>query len=94
MSIQPETNLLLNEKGYPNVPDVKALERKISELELTLRAACIDAENNRADATLYRHVRTLNANQFSSIYTRNISGHGKFDDLMMQSLRKSLDGKP
>lgn len=87
------SNLLLSENGYPNVPDVKAMERKICELELLLRAARIDAENNRADATLYRHVRTLSANQFSSIYTRNISGHGRFDDLVFQSLRKSLEGK-
>jgi hypothetical protein len=86
-------NLMLKEGGYPHLPDIQALYRRITELEGLLRAARIDSEQNRADATLYRHVRTLSAADFASIVTRNISGHGTFDDLVSQSLRKSLEKK-
>lgn len=86
-------NLMLQETGFPNVPDAKALERKITELETHLRSAQLDAERNRGEAVLYRHVRTLSAREFSSLYTRNISGHGRMDDLIEQSLRKSMEKK-
>jgi hypothetical protein len=62
-------NLLLNEKGYPHLPDIQALHRRITELEGLLRAARIDSQQNRADATLFRHVRTLSAAEFASIYS-------------------------
>jgi hypothetical protein len=86
-------NLMLKEGGYPHLPDVKALQRKITELEAQLRAAQLDAERNRGEAVLFRHVITLDAREFGSIYTRNRSGHGKMESLIEQSLRKSMEKK-
>lgn len=75
------------------VVHIESMERKIIELENMLRCARIESHSNRADAELYRHVRTLSAKEFADIYTRNIAGHGAFDDLVSQSLRRTLEQK-
>lgn len=86
-------NLMHGKASYVHMPDAPALQNRIVELEGLLRAARIDAERNHGEAVLFRHVITLDARQFASIYTRNQSGHGKMSTLIEQSLRNSLEKK-
>lgn len=86
-------NLMTSKASYVHMPDVDALKRKITELEGLLRAARIDAENNRGEAVLFRHVITLSSHAFANIHTRNRAGHGKMSTMIEQSLRKSMEKK-
>jgi len=48
-----------------------------------------DAPRNPAlKAEMYDYIRTLNPRQFTDLWTRNVSGEGAFDELLLKMMGK------